>query len=50
MTRKTLLSRKRQRNRDLSRTLAPHPSWSRGERATGGVTLAPDDFWSRLGL
>lgn len=50
MTRKTLLSRKRQHSLTAASLPVPHPSWSRRERVRGGAALAPDDFWSRLGL
>jgi hypothetical protein len=51
MTREPLSLRRRKPFQPAHRDHIPHPSWSRTDRPSSGETaLAPEDFWSRLGL
>ncbi|HJT38828.1 MAG TPA: hypothetical protein VJ762_00695 [Sphingobium sp.] len=52
MTRSSARSRRKPRPDRRGDIHIPHSSWSRAPHpaAAGGSPIAPDDFWSRLGL
>ncbi|MCI4588915.1 hypothetical protein MOK15_02170 [Sphingobium sp. BYY-5] len=51
MTRTTIRSRRQRRAQPTQNIYLPHSSWTRVEPVpAANATIAPDDFWLRLGL
>ncbi|MDO7833554.1 hypothetical protein Q4610_00695 [Sphingobium sp. HBC34] len=51
MTRKISRARDQRRARPAQHIYIPHSSWTKRDATpAAGATIAPDDFWARLGL
>ncbi|HEX7876916.1 MAG TPA: hypothetical protein VF489_10075 [Sphingobium sp.] len=50
MTRKSTRARQQSRADRRPEIHIPHSSWSRVQRVAPATSLAPEEFWTRLGL